>query len=85
MSPDGYPVPRNWKPSTWEHKRAQAHKMVLDLRRLMLVKDAIFDTEFETGCKVITEPDADGNFNAYDSDGVECQFNIEMVRGAPKL
>lgn len=40
----------------------------------------IFDTPFEKGCKVRTEPDANGEFLGLDSDGVECSFS---VRGMP--
>lgn len=40
----------------------------------------IFDTLYEKGCKVITLPDEFGNFDAYDSDGVACSFNIRMVK-----
>lgn len=42
-----------------------------------LIHDGIiFDTPFEEGCKVLTEPDGDGEFLALDSTGVECSFSI---------
>jgi len=53
--------------------------MVLKLKRTFLQKGVLFDTTHETICEVITPPDANGNFTAFDSDHVERQFNIEMV------
>jgi hypothetical protein len=44
-----------------------------------LTPGTIFDTPFEQGCEVITEPDAQSNFNAYDSEHVECSFSVVMV------
>ncbi len=40
-----------------------------------------FDTPFENGCEVITSPDPNEyfNFTAYDSEHVECGFDIRMV------
>jgi hypothetical protein len=38
-----------------------------------------FDTEFESYCVVTDPPDELGNFLAIDSEGVECQYGIEMV------
>jgi len=43
-------------------------------------KGTVFDTPAESGCVALTEPDENGDFNALDSDGVECQFNIVMVQ-----
>ncbi|MFI9271811.1 hypothetical protein ACIGXM_13990 [Kitasatospora sp. NPDC052896] len=41
---------------------------------------AVFDTPFESGCVVVTELDADGHFDGYDSDGVLCSgFLLAMV------
>jgi hypothetical protein len=39
----------------------------------------VFDTPAESGCVVTSLPDADGNFLALDSDGVECSFSRVMV------
>ena len=39
----------------------------------------VFNTPFEEGCVVTGAADADGNFMAKDSDGVECRFNEVMV------
>jgi len=44
-----------------------------------LTPGTIFDTPFETGCEVITEPATDGTFDAYDSDRVVCLFITAMV------
>lgn len=44
-----------------------------------IVPGAVFDTPFESGCVVDTEPNADGHFDAYDSDGVLCSFTLAMV------
>jgi hypothetical protein len=38
-----------------------------------------FDTEFEQGCVVASTPDAQGKFDAYDSDEVLCSYSIQMV------
>lgn len=38
-----------------------------------------FDTPHERGCVVISSPDSDGNFDAYDSDHVACQFHVSMI------
>jgi hypothetical protein len=38
-----------------------------------------FATPFEAGCVVTTLPDKDGDFLAFDSDGVECSFHVNMV------
>lgn len=38
-----------------------------------------FDTQFETNCLVVTEPDETTGFDAYDSDGILCMFSVEMV------
>ena len=78
-SPYNFSKPRNWKPTTWEQKQQQAHNMVLILKRKFLQKGVTFDTKEERNCEVITPPNADGDFIAFDSDHVECQFNIEMV------
>jgi hypothetical protein len=39
----------------------------------------MFDTAYEQGCVVVSLPDAQGNFIALDSDGVECDFHVSMV------
>ena len=39
----------------------------------------VFDTEYESSCVAVSEPNADGEFIAKDSDGVECWFNVSMV------
>ena len=39
-----------------------------------------FDTESERGCLVQTSPDADGNFDGVDSDGVEVTFTVRMIK-----
>lgn len=44
-----------------------------------LTPGTIFDTPFEQGCEVITEPDDLTNFQAYDSDRVVCSFSVVMV------
>ena len=38
-----------------------------------------FATPFESGCVVASRADEFGNFDAYDSDGVLCQFSASMV------
>lgn len=38
-----------------------------------------FNTKYESGCKAITEPDENGQFTGLDSDGVECDFSVEMI------
>lgn len=40
----------------------------------------VFNTDYEQGCVVVTEPDELGNFDALDSDGVLCSFSLVMVR-----
>lgn len=48
--------------------------------------DTVFDTPFETGCRVtVVCPDSNvsSNFMAIDSDGVECEFSTVMVIGHP--
>lgn len=45
----------------------------------LITPGAIFDTPFETGCVALAAPDDDGNFDARDSDGVECLFGVRMV------
>lgn len=46
---------------------------------IKITPGVIFDTPFETGCVALTEPDADGNFEGRDSDGVACDFTLAMV------
>ena len=48
-----------------------------------LTQGTIFDTPFEKECEVITEPDEQGNFDAYDSDREVCSFFTGMVIGHP--
>jgi len=48
-----------------------------------LTPGTIFDTPFEKECEVITEPDEQGNFDAYDSERVVCSFCTVMVVGHP--
>jgi len=55
--------------------KKQVAKPEITLRR-----GDVFNTEFESGCVVITTPDLDGNFDALDSDGVRCGFNVRMVK-----
>lgn len=38
-----------------------------------------FDTLFEEGCKVLTVPDCYGNFVAEDSEGIVCNFGLNMI------
>ncbi len=47
--------------------------------KITVTQGMIFDTPFETGCRAVTAPDARGNFDAYDSEGVLCSFNTIMV------
>lgn len=51
----------------------------LKLRPDELVVGTRFDTEFEQGCVVTGPMTENGSFDAVDSDGVECQFNVLMV------
>lgn len=44
-----------------------------------LIEGTEFDTPFERGCIVVTLPDGLGTFIALDSDGVECEFTLDMV------
>src|SRR5262249_54525096 len=46
---------------------------------LGLAIGATFSTPFEGGCEVASVPDIDGNFDAYDSEGVLCAFSPAMV------
>lgn len=39
----------------------------------------VFDTDYELGCVVTTTPDNEGNFDALDSEGIECAFNLAMI------
>lgn len=39
----------------------------------------VFCTPFERDCVVVTSPDADENFLALDSNGVECELSIAVV------
>lgn len=41
---------------------------------------AIFDTPFESGCVVTEKVNPFGTFAAKDSEGVECEYNIRMVK-----
>jgi len=54
--------------------------MVLILKRKFLQKGVTFDTEEERNCEVTTPPNEVGDFLAFDSDHVECQFNVDMVK-----
>lgn len=38
-----------------------------------------FSTRYESGCIAVTEPDEYGEFEALDSDGVQCSFPSRMV------
>lgn len=38
-----------------------------------------FNTPYEKGCVVASEPDIVGNFDAYDSDGVLCSYSPAMI------
>ena len=67
------------KPSHVGKKQQAVHEMVLVLKRKFLQKGVLFDTKEETNCEVVTPPDPEGNFTAFDSDHVERQFNIEIV------
>ncbi|MET8342394.1 hypothetical protein [Streptomyces microflavus] len=47
---------------------------------MIITEGAVFDTPFETGCKALTAPDADGLFDGLDSDGVHCSgYSMAMV------
>lgn len=39
----------------------------------------MFDTPFESECVVITPPDSLGHFDAQDSEGVVCSFDVRMI------
>jgi hypothetical protein len=39
-----------------------------------------FDTPSENGCEVLSSPDRFGNFEAIDSYGDKCKFNVSMVK-----
>ncbi len=41
-----------------------------------IVPGARFSTPHESGCTVLTAPDAAGSFRALDSDGVECSYEV---------
>jgi hypothetical protein len=45
----------------------------------LITKYTHFDTDFEKDCIALEAPDEFGNFDAFDSDRVICQFNIKMV------
>lgn len=53
----------------------------------LITPGTVFDTEFETGCVVVDDPQgmyltfkgSSFNFTARDSDGVECGFNSAMI------
>lgn len=38
-----------------------------------------FDTPFERGCVVCASANIDGEFTAWDSDGVMCSYSVEMI------
>lgn len=41
----------------------------------------VFNTPFEEGCVATSSPDPwSGQFDALDSDGVECSFSLQMVQ-----
>ena len=40
---------------------------------------SVFDTPYEQGCEVASEPDTVGNFDGWDSDHVLCSFSPLMV------
>lgn len=44
-----------------------------------IIPSTVFSTEFESDCVVSGYPDQFGNFDAYDSDGRECTFNLRIV------
>lgn len=48
--------------------------------KVEIVVGSVFDTESEAGCISLSSPNQFGNFITRDSDGVECQFNIAMVK-----
>jgi hypothetical protein len=50
-------------------------------KEMELIPGTLFNTPFENGCVVISSPDGEGTFVAYDSDGIECEFNTVMVIG----
>lgn len=52
---------------------------------LDLVPGRRFDTPFEAGCVVFSAPDTDGNFLAWDSDNVLCEFSVVMVSRVGEL
>lgn len=66
--------------------KAELRKHIAALRPL-LVPGAVFDTDFEQGCTVVSAPDdehlandlGDTGFVGLDSEGVECRFSIVMV------
>lgn len=63
--------------------RTQLRAHIASLRPL-IVPGAVFDTDVEQGCVVITAPEYvwapdDDNFIALDSEGVRCSFSIVMV------
>lgn len=45
-------------------------------------RGTLFNTPYETNCRVVTLPDEHGNFDAIDSDGVLCGFHLVLVCGA---
>lgn len=51
---------------------------------VQIEKDWTFNTVAEKGCRVISEPDDDGNFLAVDSSGVTCEFTTAMVESAQR-
>lgn len=48
---------------------------------MVIVKDTVFDTPFESGCVALESPNEFGGFDAVDSEGVVCQFHVAMVVG----
>jgi len=60
-----------------EVKRQTNNPYLIRVRTLTIGQT--FNTPYEQGCKVATLPDAQGNFEALDSDGVLCTFCVDMV------
>lgn len=56
--------------------------MTAKIRRSDIYAGVRFDTAHETGCLALTQPDADGNFLARDSQGRESAFFTGMVTSA---
>ncbi|MEU1552080.1 hypothetical protein ABZ517_05085 [Streptomyces scabiei] len=49
---------------------------------MLIERGMVFNTLAEKGCHALATPDEEGKFLAVDSQGVECEFTLDMVQSA---